>query len=261
MRIFSKGFSMPWRSFSRLFLLKGESVSATLLRLRRFNRMYGRTYGLQVFAKGFTIAAVCLVLAAGCAGLKPAAEVLPPKEPGAAAAVDTLRATGVVVMKKGFAIAGRAIILAKRPSSFRIEVSGPFGQTIALLVSDGEAFYIYSGGEAKTFRWDDPLLPYPLKPAELVSVLTGAEGQTADEVAQVIRDDAGRVIKMEKSDINAVPLIITLQDYRDTGGMQLPFDIRIMRGAEEIDIRYSTIEVNPVLSLDAFQIDAAAAGR
>lgn len=267
MRIFSKVSSMPWRSLGRLFPLKGAGIASALLRLRVFAKGFTiaaqclRTRGLQVFAKGFTIAAICLVLAAGCAGLRPKEEALPHKEPGVAAAVDTFRAAGVVVLKKGFAVAGRATILVKRPSSFRIEVSGPFGQTVALLLSDGDSFYIYSGGEAKTFRWDDPALPYPLRPAELVSVLTGSIVQTTGQEARVTKDDAGRVIKLENAVLDAVPFIITLQDYRDTGGMQIPFDIRIMRGVEEIDIRYSTIEINPVLPSDAFLIDAVAAGQ
>ncbi|MBI5885783.1 MAG: hypothetical protein HZB85_04280 [Deltaproteobacteria bacterium] len=199
---------------------------------------------------------LCLVLLAGCAGITPAPEKAPGHgiETPVVKAVESIRASGVVIVKRGISMSGRAKITAQRPASFRIEVSGPFGQTMALLISDGESFYVFSNGTEETMRWDDPLMPYPFRPQELVSVLTGASESVAAEGAAVSKDSKGHVTRLGVTGTDGLPFEITLTDFRDAGGVTLPFDIRLAKGIEELIIRYSNVEINPVLPPEPFQI-------
>ncbi|MBI5587474.1 MAG: hypothetical protein HY889_03800, partial [Deltaproteobacteria bacterium] len=47
----------------------------------------------------------------------------------------TLKATASVEIERSVVLSGRAVVLAQSPGSFRIEVQGPFGSVMALLVS------------------------------------------------------------------------------------------------------------------------------
>lgn len=201
---------------------------------------------------------LCLVLLAGCAGITPAPEKAPGHgiEAPVVKAVEAIRASGVVIVKRGISMSGRAKITAQRPASFRIEVSGPFGQTMALLISDGESFYVFSNGTEETMRWDDPLMPYPFRPQELVSVLTGAAESVATEGAAVSKDSKGRVTRLGVTGTDGMPFEITLGDFRDINGVTLPFNIRLAKGIEELIIRYSSVEINPALASEPFQITA-----
>lgn len=192
----------------------------------------------------------CLFVLIGCAGVKPPAPGLPPP----VKTVESLKASGVVIVKKGISMAGRATVLVQRPGSFRIEVSGPFGQTIVLLISDGESFYIYSNGGEQTMRWDDPLMPYPIKAQELVSVLIGAADPATEDGVTQTRDAEGRVTGLKKAGPDGAPFEVTLDDYRITNGITLPFDIKLTRGIEELTIKYSDVEINAAIPPDAFQI-------
>ncbi|MBI5562735.1 MAG: hypothetical protein HY894_07805 [Deltaproteobacteria bacterium] len=213
-------------------------------------------------ARRLSIASLCaaaglaVVLNGGCAALKP---VPPPPAPLKATAkavpVESLSASGVVVLKKGFALAGRAVILARRPGSFRIDVAGPFGQRAALLVSDGETFSIYSGAEEKTFRWDDPDLPYPFKAEDFVALLTGAVGQDPGAGAEIAKDAAGNVTMLSRVVPGAPPAKVYLGDYRDVGGASIPFNIRIEQGVKALEIRYAAVEINAELQPDAFSVE------
>jgi len=219
----------------------------------------GLTRSVFCHARTLAPAAVCLVLLAGCAALAPVPDKAAGIEAPAIKAVESIRASGVVIVKRGIAMSGRAKITAQRPASFRIEVSGPFGQTMALLISDGESFYVYSNGTEVTMRWDDPLMPYPFRPQELVAVLTGAAESMAAEGAAVSKDSQGRVTRLGKTGTDGLPFEIMLADFRDTNGVTLPFSIRLAKGIEELIIRYSDVEINPALPPQPFKITAAGA--
>lgn len=218
-------------------------------------------------AKNLFLILACLCVIIGCAGVKPAAPVI---EPTPAASIESLKAGGVVTVKRGISLTGRATVLVQRPASFRIEVSGPFGQTVALLISDGETFYIYSNGEEQAMRWDDPLMPYPVKAAELVSLMTGAAGLTAAgkvaqstdmegaaiEIEKTGSFEEGTVKKIEKTGPDGAPFEVVLSDYRIDSGISVPFNIKLIRGIEELTIKYSTVEINAAIPPDAFLIPA-----
>lgn len=172
----------------------------------------------------------------------------------------TLRARAIVEVKKGaFTIAGRASILASAPGSFRIEVFGPFGQTMMLMASDGERLYISSEGKTNEFLWGDPDIPYSFEAGEALSFLTGSPGfaKAAGRAGVVeTRDDWGRLKEYVKAPEGERSLKVTLGAYRDINGAHIPFFIKIEDGRRDLTIKYTEVEVNTSLEEGLFSLEA-----
>jgi hypothetical protein len=83
-----------------------------------------------------------------------------------------LRARAVVELEKKD-LRGRAVILVKSPDLVRIDILGPFNQISAVIVSDRTALTFYSNGELRSYKWNDPLIPYSFSPSEFVTFLMG----------------------------------------------------------------------------------------
>lgn len=199
--------------------------------------------------KSYAYVLILLFLLSGCAALAPKKTL----EIQGAAAPRSMRAEAVVELTRVMKLSGRAVVLAKSPGSFRIEVIGPFGSTMALLVSDGSALYVLAGGETKRYLWGDPGFPYAFKAEELVSMLLGAQSQVPEDCrCEVLTDEGGRITKLTRFK-GAVPLLtVAVSDYRDILGSQIPFNISIEAPKEKLSIRYSTVEINPVIAPDSF---------
>lgn len=189
------------------------------------------------------------VLLAGCAALKSAPV---PQRP------HSLRATAVVEVHRTLALIGRAAVLVKDPGSFRIEVYGPLNQVIALIISNGTNLYIYSEGDSASYRWGGPAIPYALGPDELASVLLGAWPPHPSEGAPppnggygIDRDGRGRVtgIRGEK---DGAKVTVSFSQYASVDGFEIPFRISVDNGREKLVIRYSAVEVNPILAEELF---------
>lgn len=191
----------------------------------------------------------------GCAAFAPAPLPLPPET--AKLKPSSIRAQAVVELKKPVPLSGKAVIIAKSPGSFRIEVLGPFSHTLALLVSDGESLYMFSRGQSSRFGWDDPELPYPFKAEEVVSFLLGAgpvNGGGAE--GQIVSTDAeGHITKITRIKDGSAVFTASLSDYRIAGGAHIPFNISIENGKEGLSIRYSSVEINPEINSDFFNTD------
>lgn len=189
-------------------------------------------------------------VAAGCAAVKPPVEplkVLPPPL--------SLRAEASVEIDRTVPLIGRAVVLAQQPGSFRIEVLGPFGSAMALILSDGRTIYLLSGGKSKRYSREDPEVPYAFKPEEAVAFLTG-NGPVASECGcEVSKDAYGRTSKVVKSENGTPVLTVTLAEYRAVDGVQVPFDIKIANKKETLRIKYTAVEVNPVLETGFFSAE------
>lgn len=203
----------------------------------------------------FSLLAVFLLLS-GCAAMKPAGEepLGPPK-----LKASSIRARAVVEIKKDAATAaGRAAILAKAPGSFRIEVFGPFGLTAALIASDGHKLFVNSEGQMSEFFWGDPEIPYSFKAEEVVSFLTGAPNPPALDTPDVSasRDEWGRLREYSRAVEGRDGLKVTLGEYREVGGAHIPFFIRIEDGKRDLAIKYTEVEINPLIEEDLFRLEA-----
>lgn len=168
----------------------------------------------------------------------------------------SLRAEATVELKKGSVLTGRAIIQVKTPASFRIEVFGPFGSTAALFASDGRVLTVFSREESKSYRWDDPALPYPFTSEDVVAFLLGADvAKRAGRSDIVALDGGGRAVKFTKFSDGKEVFSASMSDFRDAGGALLPFSVSIENAFEGILIEYSNIEVNPDIRDDIFRIN------
>lgn len=194
-----------------------------------------------------------LLILSGCAAFKPPAEE--PQGPPKLAA-SSIRARAVVEIKKNNSAAGRAAILAKAPGSFRIEVIGPFGQSAALIASDGQTLFISSDGKTSEFLWGDPEIPYSFKAGEIVSFLTGSPDAAGTPGAAIARDEWGRLREYTRAVEGKAGLKVTLGDYREVSGAHIPFLIRIEDGTRELVIKYTEVEINPPLEEEFFQLKA-----
>jgi len=199
--------------------------------------------------------AVFLILS-GCAAMKPAGEepLGPPK-----LAASSIRARAVVEIKKNeFTASGRAAILAKAPGSFRIEVFGPFGMTAALIASDGQKLFVNSDGEISEFFWGDPEIPYSFEAEEVVSFLTGAPNPPTLDTPGIkaSRDGWGRLREYSRAVEGRDALLVTLGEYREVNGAHIPFLIRIEDGKRDLAIKYTEVEINPLIEGDLFKSEA-----
>jgi len=200
-----------------------------------------------------------LVFIAGCAGVKP------PEKPDLPGLVpSSLRAEATVEIKRAFSVVGRARVLAKSPASFRVEVFGPFGQTAALLGSDGETIYMLTDEGVVEYGRDATLkdgeIPYPLKPEEIVSFLLGtplAESENGRQATEASRDEYGRLKSFTRDVEGRPPLKVAIEDYRVISGANIPGKITIDDGKRSVMIRYREIEVNPGLDEEAFRFTGA----
>ncbi len=191
-----------------------------------------------------------LALAPGCATLSPPApETAETAGKTTVATAQTLRANAVVEIQRVFSVKGRALIAAQSPDKFRIEVLGPLNATVALFVSDGTELYIFSEGKSARYDWADPRVPFPFRPAEVVSALLG-ERPAGDY--GVFTDNDGRVVRVVRKEGGRDILDARMEDYRTVDGAQVPFSITIRDRKKGLGIRYSSVSVNPKLPAGFF---------
>ena len=168
-----------------------------------------------------------------------------------------IRAEAIVDLDNGRRLKGRAVILAKVPDHFRIEVRGPFGRLIGLLLSDGDNLTVFADGELKTYRWSDPALPYPFSAEEFVSFLLGKNdlapgGPT--EGYEITRNKAGKIAKIVKFKEENPILSVEMSDYKAKDGYGVPHSISLKDGRRKLHIRYTSLEINPEIKEDVFKI-------
>ncbi len=173
---------------------------------------------------------------------------------------DIIRAEAVVDLDSDRRLKGRAVILARGPGFFRIEVRGPFGRLIGLLLSDGEYLRVLANDELKTYRWSDPALPYPFSAQEFVSFLLGKNDLApADPGApraeyEITRNDFGKIAKVVKFIERHPILSVEMSDYKAKAGYAVPHSIYLKDGRRELKIRYTSVEINPEIKEDVFKI-------
>ncbi len=175
---------------------------------------------------------------------------------------DIIRAEAVIEIKNDKTLRGRAVILAKKPDSFRIEVLAPFGRLIALLLSDGDNLTVFANGGLKTYRWDDPALPYSFTSEEFVSFLLGKNdwtpqnpGASAGGAYEITRGASGNIANLVKFKEGSPILSVSMSDYKAASGYVLPYRISLKDSRRTLSIRYTGIEINPEIRDDIFEIN------
>lgn len=187
------------------------------------------------------------VLIAGCAHLG-ARDGKPPYAPTA-----SMRASATVelVMAGREPLKGRAIVLAKDPDLFRIEVRGPFNQTLALVTGNGRDVVFFSNGTAKRGG-------FPLDASEAAGFLLGRPGVVAAKEGsglRVVEEENGLITMVEKSAGNAILFRVSFSDYKEMAdAVFFPLTLTIETARERIGISYTSIELNPEMEENAFDL-------
>lgn len=172
---------------------------------------------------------------------------------------DSLRAKATVIIKKAGerALKGNAIIVAARPNLFRIEVRGPFRQTVALMLSDGEQIYLFREGLADRYPSTGPHNPFPFTGDELVNFLMGSSDESRfpkERGYSIEHDENGHIIALTKENGSPVPLLVRLKDFRVVSGVDFPFSVSIENDGEELRVLYGNIEFNPDIDKRVFRV-------
>ncbi len=189
----------------------------------------------RVFAAS-TLTAV--FVAYGCAA--PIKSVPPLHE----APARSLRSSSVITLKNnGTEISGRASVVVKAPAFLRVEVLGPLGSVVALLIYNGEHLYVYSDGIGKTYGALDLDSALPLHPETIVRALTGDIHGIKD--LSMASDGSG--LNMVRYAGGAKTASARLGDFRALDGAQVPFSIVIedAKTGKTISIEHSRVEINP----------------
>jgi hypothetical protein len=165
----------------------------------------------------------------------------------------SLRAEAIVELERE-EFRSRAVILVKSPDLVRIDFRGPFNQVVAVVVSDGTELTFYSNRKIRSYRWDDPQLPYHFRPREFVSFLLGRPGDKGRY--EFTRDSQGNITRLVKLRRGIPVLKVAMGDWRQVHGVSIPFTIAIEDGHERLNIRYTSVELNSRMEKELFTVPA-----
>lgn len=168
----------------------------------------------------------------------------------------------------------RAVLVAKRPQSFRIETLSPFEQPIDVMASGGDVLWLLTQGKLHAGPASTEniarVLPLPLNGEELVELLLGGPPVTGDVEPVDIQVDGYRwrlVLKNAKGDLarlwveptqlNVVRaelmgaagdmrIQLEMEDFQDLGdgGPPLPKLVRAQVPTRSLDVRIRFLETS-----------------
>ena len=166
----------------------------------------------------------------------------------------------MIEIGKDRSMRARALVIAKRPSYLRVEVLGPMGQSLFLLLGDGEAFTAFRDGIEEKSRAGDPASPYPFTPEEIVSLLLGGGGDGGGgygagygERAAATEGDVEEESGLIKVRLGWKGAAASIGDFRDVSGFKVPYRVIIENGATTISLKYNSVQANPEIGEGAFR--------
>jgi hypothetical protein len=175
----------------------------------------------------------------------------------------------------------REVILIERPSRLRLETLNLLGQTQAVLVTNGERFGFYDGGEFEAGPVEPGLLRerlgLDLRPDEAVRVLLAAPALTREPPEMVYAQGADRIVQFPRQrvrfaadgDLRAVESldergevrwVAEYHGWRDVDGGRYPFvmQLRFPGSRVHAELELDSVELNPALAAELFTLSRAA---
>jgi hypothetical protein len=180
----------------------------------------------------------------------------------------------------------RATLVAQRPDRFRLETLSPFEEPIDLMISDGQTLWWLSQGTLREGRATPEkigrLLPLPLHPRELVSLLLGGLPADAEPVrVEAVSDppayrldlrmgdrwtrlwvdaDADRILRLEVAPGPDAPARVRaeFEGFEDRQGFSWPTRIHgeTGDGGTDLRIRLTDMAFDRELPERVFRFDA-----
>ena len=183
---------------------------------------------------------ILLTLFSGCALHIPPKESVPDESPPKIVKSLTAAATVTVARKGTSDIRGRALIIVERPDRFRIEVFGPFRQTVLIVTGDGETLSLLDVMQETLSRWPARRSPFPFTGSEVTSSLLGTlpgaggngTGEGEEERRYVREDPTEGTIR------------IKMADFRPLHGASLPYSITMTSPRGTLSLAYKKVTLN-----------------
>jgi outer membrane lipoprotein-sorting protein len=154
---------------------------------------------------------------------------------------ETLRARAVIKMSVngGKETRAKAALLVKRPDKVRVELFGPFGQVVAVMVSNADGLSILSDKENGLFPHSEES-PFNFPPEELADFIMG----TALEGYIAKRDKYGNIEELRSDGGEGDGHTVILKDFQLTEDVYFPFSIYVEDKFGSLLVSYSSIELN-----------------
>ena len=229
---------------------------------------------------------------AGCAFLSPPAQRISAKQnicPDApviaslqkrSEELKTLKGTALIKMQlqgNRREMAGRAIVIIKRPDQFRFEILGPFNQVSMIALYNGNRLSLLSFQENKVYR-DYPFpIDVSMFPQYLMGLPAGEVRSQKSEVRsqnenthplslgpcyvnsedeQIFINHEGDIREITSSAIgdDSHTVKVSMGSYKEVDGFNIPFAISISSKAYDFFIRYENVELNQHISNDLFNL-------
>ncbi len=181
----------------------------------------------------------------------------------------------------------RQLLVLERPSRLRLEVLGMLGQRVAVLATDGERYDLFraespgleTGDVHAQILWE--VAGLPLTPEEVVQLALGTPlagaprvqraselpGQGGIRVELAGPPDAGRITLefaveghlaryLLRAPAGEALLDARYEDYREVGGTAFAhrIEVEFPSASSRAEIRFQTVELNPVLPDDLFRL-------
>lgn len=182
----------------------------------------------------------------------------------------------------------RQILLVERPARLRVEVLGLLGQRVAILTTDGRHYDLYRSGSSALERgqmrpsilWE--VAGVPLTPEAAVRLLLAAPPPPRDgrppsalgdakggiqlrwPTAALEFDARGRLRRYQllRPGVAAPLLDVRFDDYAEVDGKSFPHRLHLVfpSSATRVDVSYQSVELNPPLSPELFELRPLAGG-
>jgi outer membrane lipoprotein-sorting protein len=185
----------------------------------------------------------------------------------------------------------REEVALKRPASLRVEAMSPFG-VAAVVAANGSTVVIYQPSDNTFYRGAataDTLSRFariPLPPEQAVKLLMGLlpDSETNFAAPTAVRAENGLVVgsyQMPGGSVDelgfadgqlrmvrtrghsGVAYEVNYSDYRDVGGLQFAhqLDAKFLNTGTQLNVKYSSVIVNPILSDSEFVLVPQGAAR
>ena len=181
-----------------------------------------------------------LTFISGCALHAPPKERVPGESPPKIVQSLTATATVTVARRGKSDLRGRALITVEKPAHFRIEVFGPFHQTVLIVTGDGETLSLLDVSRETLHRWPVRRSPFPFTGSEVTSsllgIFPGADGHGTDEGEEERR--------YTREDPTGGTIRIDMADYRLLHGISLPYSITMASRRGTLSLAYKKVTLN-----------------
>lgn len=173
--------------------------------------------------------------------------------------VKTITAKGTIDLNNG-ALKGRLQLAAKEPSFLRLEIPGPFGQTLGVFIANKESIFFTAPADNQKFLWEKSFMPFAFDASDLTKLILGYPPEGFKGSYNFTLNDKHQIVTLERrNSSNVVKFKATLSDHKSISGMTIAHKIIIESpngkgGSSVIAIKLKSVKANTNLDDNFFDI-------